>query len=122
MILCLEQLLIDTEVFRYYKRACQGIDSSEDWWLEGVIARAGPGGGFLAEPSTVRGIRWGGWYVSQLGVHDPFEVWVAADRPKLVEEARESVRQILASHESLPLGAEVERELERIQKRAEVEG
>jgi trimethylamine--corrinoid protein Co-methyltransferase len=122
MILCLEQLLIDTEVFRYYKRACQGIDSSEDSWLEGVIAKAGPGGEFLSEPSTVRGIRGGKWYISQLGVHHPFEAWVAADRPRLVEEARESVRQILASHEPLPLDTEVERELERIQKRAEVKG
>ena len=121
MILSLEQLLIDTEVFRYYRRAWQGIDSSEDRWLEEVIGRAGPGGEFLSERSTVAGMRGGEWYVSRLGLHDTYEGWVAAGQPTLLEEATEKVRQILSSHESLPWGAEVERELERIQERAEME-
>jgi trimethylamine--corrinoid protein Co-methyltransferase len=119
MILCLEQLLIDTEVFRYLKRARQGIDSGEERWLDEVIGRVGPGGEFLSERSTVTGMRGGEWYVSKLGVHEPYEGWVAAGQPTLVQEAGEKVRQILASHEPLPLDDEAERELERIQKRAE---
>jgi trimethylamine--corrinoid protein Co-methyltransferase len=121
MILSLEQLLIDTEVFRYYKRARQGIDGSEDRWLEEVIRRAGPGGEFLSEKSTVAGMRGGEWYVSQLGLHDTHEGWMAAGQPTLLKETTEKVRQILSSHEPLPLDAEVERELDRIQKRAEAE-
>jgi trimethylamine--corrinoid protein Co-methyltransferase len=121
MILSLEQLLIDVEVFRYYRRACQGIDGGEEWWLEEVIDRAGPGGEFLSRRSTVAGIRGGRWYVSQLGLHDTYEGWVEAGQPTLLEEAAEKVRQILSSHEPLPLDPEVERELGRIQKRAEAE-
>lgn len=121
MILCLEQLLIDVEVFRMLKRARQGIAVDDDKWLEDVIDQVGPGGNFLAEMSTVKGIRSGEWYVSKLGVHDAFEGWEAAGRPELFDEAREKVNRILASHEPLPLAEEVERELDRIQKRAEEE-
>jgi trimethylamine--corrinoid protein Co-methyltransferase len=121
MILSLEQLLIDTEVFRHYRRAWEGIDSGEDRWLEEVIDRAGPGGDFLSEVSTVAGMRGGEWYVSRLGLHDTYEGWVAAGQPMLLEEAREKVRQILSRHKPMPLDAEVERELDRIQKRAEAE-
>ncbi len=121
MILSLEQLMIDVEVFRLYKRAWQGITIDDDRWLEEVIDKVGPGGNFLAEMSTVKGIRNGEWYVSKFGVHDTFEGWEAAGRPSLLEEAREKVGQILATHEPLPLDDDVERELERIQVRAGAE-
>ena len=119
MVLCLEQLLMDVEVFRMCKRARQGIASDEDKWLEDVINRIGPGGNFLGERSTVRGIRGGEWYVSQLGWHDTFEAWEAAGKPTLLEEARQKVERILATHQPLPLNEDVERELDRIQKRAQ---
>jgi trimethylamine:corrinoid methyltransferase-like protein len=60
-------------------------------------------------------------YVSQLGWHDTFEAWEAAGRPTLLEEVREKVGQILATHQVLPLDEDVERELDRIQKRAQIE-
>ena len=118
MILCLEQLLIDVEVFRMCKRARRGIAADEGKWLEDEIGRIGPGGTFLAELSTVSGIRGGEWYVSKLGLHDTFESWEAAGKPMLLEEVREEVNQILASHEPLSLEEDVERELDRIQAKA----
>ncbi|HSR33774.1 MAG TPA: trimethylamine methyltransferase family protein [Anaerolineae bacterium] len=121
MILSLEQLLIDVEVFRMYKRVQQGIDTDEDRWLEDVIGKVGPGGEFLSEYSTVKGIRGGEWYVSRFGVHETFEEWQAAGRPTLLGQAREEVDQLLANHEPLALDQEVERELARIRKRAEAE-
>jgi trimethylamine--corrinoid protein Co-methyltransferase len=121
MILCLEQLLIDVEVFRMCRRARQGIAADEDKWLEDVISRVGPGGGFIAELSTVDGIRGGEWYVSRLGVHASFEGWEAAGRPMLLEEARDRVKHILMTHGPLPFDEDVERELDRIQKRAQAE-
>jgi trimethylamine--corrinoid protein Co-methyltransferase len=121
MILNLEQLLIDVEVFKMCKRARQGIATDEGKWLEEVIDRIGPGGSFIAERSTVSGIRGGEWYISNVGVHDTFEGWEAAGRPTLLREVREKVAQILATHEPLPLGEDVERELDRIQQRAQAE-
>jgi trimethylamine--corrinoid protein Co-methyltransferase len=122
MILCLEQLLIDAEVFRMFKRARQGIAVDEDRWLDDVIQRIGPGGGFLDDRSTVTGIRGGEWYLPQIGLHDTLEAWEASGRPDLLDEMRQQVDSILATHEPLPFDEDAERELERIQQRAREEG
>jgi trimethylamine--corrinoid protein Co-methyltransferase len=119
MILSLEQLLIDVEVFRMYKQAHRGIVGDQGKWLTDVIHDIGPGGNFLAEYSTVDGIREGEWYVSRFGVHDTFEAWEATGRPTLIDEAREKVDRILATHQPLPLDENAERELDRIHKRAQ---
>jgi trimethylamine--corrinoid protein Co-methyltransferase len=121
MNLCLEQLLIDVEIFRLCRQARRGIVATEDRWLEDEIARVGPGGNFMAEHSTVAGLRKGEWYVGRMGVHDTFEGWDAAGRPALLEQARERVEQILATHQPLPLDEEAERELGQILKRAQSE-
>jgi len=121
MVLSLEQLLIDVEVFRMARRARQGVAVDDDKLLEDVIHRVGPGGHCLTESSTVQALRDGEMYISQLGWHDSFEAWEAAGRPTLLEEAREKAEQILATHQVLPLDEDVERELERIQKRAQAE-
>ena len=58
----------------------------------------------------------------QFGWHDTFDVWEATGRPTLLDEVvREQVRQILATRQVLPLDEDVERELDRIQKRAQIE-
>jgi trimethylamine--corrinoid protein Co-methyltransferase len=119
MVLSLEQLLIDVEVFRMARRAYQGIATDESKWLEDVIDAVGPAGHFIGERSTVSNVRGGEWYISKLGLHDTFEGWEAAGKPKLLDEARAKVEHILATHESLSLDEDVKRELERIQKRAQ---
>lgn len=121
MILSLEQVLIDVEVFRICKRAHQGIATDDDKWLEDVISNAGPGGSFISERSTVKGIREGEWYISHLGVHTAFEEWEASGKPELLNDVRDQVDHILATHEPLPLEEDVERELEHLQQRAGAE-
>jgi trimethylamine--corrinoid protein Co-methyltransferase len=118
MTLSQEQLLIDVEMFRMCKRASQGI-LTEGKWLEDVIARVGPGRTFLAEKSTAQGFHGGELHLSKVGVHAAFEMWEAAGKPTLLQEAREKVKQILAAHKPLPLDEKVERELDRIRERAQ---
>jgi trimethylamine--corrinoid protein Co-methyltransferase len=113
--------VIDVEIFKMAKRAREGIAVDDEKWLEDVIDRVGPGGHFLTETSTVKALRDGEMYVSQLGWHGSFEAWEAAGNPTLLEEAREKAEQILAAHEPLPLDEDVENELDRIQKRAQSE-
>ena len=123
MILSLEQMLMDSEVFRLCKRAHQGISSGTDMWLEEVIEQVGPGGHFMDQPSTLKAVRGDEWYISNFGVHCSFEDWDASGRRELFNEAREEVDRILRTHQSLPLDEDRERELERIQKKAqETEG
>jgi trimethylamine--corrinoid protein Co-methyltransferase len=118
MILSLEQLVIDAEVFRMCQHAHRGILTHDEMWLDDVIQRIGPGGHFLAEKSTSANIRSGEWMIPRLGVHDTQESWEMAGKKNILEEAREKVENLLSTHEPLPLSDEVEKELDKIQKRA----
>ena len=118
MILSLEQMLIDTETFRMCKQAHRGIVSGDEKWLDEVIDRVGPGGHFLDHPSTVSAVRGGEWYINRLGVNTSLEEWEAAGRPDIMEESREAVDRILSTHQPLVLDEGIDRELERIRKRA----
>jgi trimethylamine--corrinoid protein Co-methyltransferase len=118
MILSLEQLVIDAEVFRMGKQAHRGILTNDEMWLDDVIQRVGPGGHFLGEKSTTANIRSGEWMIPRLGVHEAQESWEVAGKKNILEEAREKVENLLSTHKPLPLPDEVERELDKIQKRA----
>jgi trimethylamine--corrinoid protein Co-methyltransferase len=118
MILSLEQLVIDAEMFRMNKQAHRGIKAEEDTWLDDVIQRVGPGGNFLGEKSTRANIRSGEWLTPRLGKHGSFNAWKDAGKKDVLEEAREKVETLLSTHTPLPLSEDVEAELDRIQKRA----
>jgi trimethylamine--corrinoid protein Co-methyltransferase len=117
-VLCAEQILIEVELFRRGLRLHRGIGSGADRWLQAAIQRAGPGGSYLRERSTRDALRAGEWHTSTLGFHDTQERWQAAGRPTLLQEARDRTARILASHTSLPLSPEAERELDRLESRA----
>jgi len=118
MILSLEQLVIDAEVFRMSKQAHRGILTNDEMWLDDVIRRVGPGGNFLGEKSTVANMRSGEWLLPRIGVHEAQESWEMAGKKDILEEAREKVENLLSTHKPLPLSDEVEKELDKIQKRA----
>jgi trimethylamine--corrinoid protein Co-methyltransferase len=119
MIIGLEQTVIDVEIFRMCRKAHEGIVVEDDRWLVDVLAKVGPGGSFIGEPSTRANLRGGEWFLPGLGTHGSHQAWLAAGRPELLEEARAKVDDLLAGHAALPLPDEVERELERLRKRAE---
>jgi trimethylamine--corrinoid protein Co-methyltransferase len=118
MILSLEQLVIDAEVFRMSKQAHRGILTNDEMWLDDVIQRVGPGGHFLGEKSTVVHMRSGEWMIPRLGVHGTQKSWEIAGKKNILEEARERVENLLSTHKPLPLSDEVEKELDKIQNRA----
>jgi trimethylamine--corrinoid protein Co-methyltransferase len=118
MIMSLEQLLIDAEIFRMQKQAHRGILTQEDKWLDDVIQKVGPGGNFLGEKSTRSNLRSGTWLIPRLGVHQTKKAWEKTGKRKILEEVREKVDIILADHKPLPLPQDVERELLNIEQRA----
>ena len=118
MILSLEQILIDTEIFRMSKQARRGILTGDEKWLDEFIDRVGPGGHFLEHPTTVSAVRSNEWYISKLGVSGTIEEWESAGRPDIMKAARETVDSILSTHQPLPLDEETDRELDRIKNRA----
>jgi trimethylamine--corrinoid protein Co-methyltransferase len=119
MIVSLEQLVIDCEIFRMSRQAHRGVLTSDEMWLDEVIQRVGPGGNFLGEKSTIANMRSGEWLIPRLGVHEPQSAWESSGKIDIIEEAREKVAFILATHRPLPLGDDIEKELENIYKRAQ---
>jgi trimethylamine--corrinoid protein Co-methyltransferase len=118
MILSLEQLVIDAEVFRMAKQAHRGILTNEEKWLGEVIQRVGPGGNFLGEKTTAANMHSGEWLIPRLGVHETQKAWEKAGKKDILEEAREKVEHLLSKHEPLPLGDDKEKELAGILKKA----
>jgi trimethylamine--corrinoid protein Co-methyltransferase len=118
MILSLEQLMVDVEIFRRCLRLSNGIDSSTEEWLEVDLAAVGHGGNFLARRSTREALHSGEVYVSTFDTRESFEAWSASGKPTLIEDLKEEVEQTLASHTTIPLDEAVERELTVIEERA----
>ncbi len=119
MILSLEQLVIDTELFRMSKQAHRGILSSDEMWLDEVIQRVGPGGHFIGEKSTVSNLRSGEWLIPRIGIHESQRAWEIGGKKDILEEAREKVENILSTHTPLPLSSDKWKELEKLHKRAQ---
>jgi trimethylamine--corrinoid protein Co-methyltransferase len=120
-ILSVEQLVLDVEVFRRCRRLREGVAAVRAGWTGGLVdlvARAGPGGDFLAETATRDAIRAGEWLLGSPGVHDGFERWEAAGRPEILAEARERAAAILSARVPDPLPDDAARELDRIEARA----
>lgn len=119
MVLSMEQLLVDAEIFRMSKYAALGIDTSEDKWLMRAIQEVGPGGHFLGRHSTLHAIRDGEWFHPSIGHHGTYESWDLNDRENLMDEAHLLVKEMLDDHDPMPLPDDVERELRYLQKAAE---
>jgi trimethylamine--corrinoid protein Co-methyltransferase len=121
MVMSLEQLVIDAELFRMAKQAHRGILTNEEKWLDEVIQRVGPGGNFLGEKSTVMNVHSGEWLIPRLGVHDTQQAWEKSGQKDILDDAREKVDQILKTHKPLPLDDDIEKELDKISKKAQEE-
>ena len=120
-ILCLEQMMMDVEIFRRCVRLHEGIQTPADRWLDTVIAEAGPGGTFVNKRSTVQALRDGRFYLSEIGFHDTYDNWKKAGMPDIVDQIQEVTRQVLSNYQLLPLDPYVSRELERLERRVRIE-
>jgi len=119
MILSLEQLVIDVEMFRMSRQAYRGIPTHDEAWLDEIIQKVAPGGHFLGEKSTIKNMRSGEWLIPHLGVHGTEGSWERSGRKDVLDEAREQVDHILKTHKPLPLDDHVQKELDRIYKKAQ---
>ncbi len=115
-ILCLEQMVMDVEIFRRCSRLYEGIPTDADRWLEGIIAQTGPGGNYLKQKSTLKAVREGRWYLSEMGFHDTYEKWKNAGMPDIIDGIQEITQNILKDYQPLALNAEADRELERLER------
>lgn len=115
-ILCLEQLVMDVEIFRRCERLYEGIPTEGDKWLEDCLAEVKHGGDFLNQVSTLKAVREGRWYLSEMGFHDTYEKWKAAGMPDIIDGVQGMIREILKGYTPLPLDPAADRELERLER------
>jgi trimethylamine--corrinoid protein Co-methyltransferase len=121
MFLCYEQILIDVELFRRSNRLSDGINTSTKEWLEIDLAAVGPGGNFLSRKSTSKALRSGEVYISDFDDNLTYEAWASAGKRTLTQELNEWAKEILATHQPLPLDRDVEKELDKIEQKAKKE-
>jgi trimethylamine--corrinoid protein Co-methyltransferase len=112
--LVLEQILVDNELAHLALRLVDGVDGREGAELFDDIAEVGPGGNFLAQPSTRTASRSGEFYEPSLIGRQPYDAWAAAGRPSMYARARERVQAILDGPVVDPLDPAVMAEIERI--------
>jgi trimethylamine:corrinoid methyltransferase-like protein len=118
MLLSLEQLMIDVEIFRRCERLSDGIDTSVEEWLEVDLAAVGHGGNFLGRRSTRDAFNSGEVYVSDFDTRESYESWSASGKHTLLEDLQDVIEETLEAHETLHLDEDVERELAVIEERA----
>jgi trimethylamine---corrinoid protein Co-methyltransferase len=115
-ILCLEQMVMDVEIFRRCERLREGIQTTEDRWLDEIIQITGPGASFTGQKSTLKALHDGRFYLSGLGFHGTYEKWKAAGMPDIVDEIQDITRAILKKHQPLALDQTADYELECLER------
>jgi trimethylamine--corrinoid protein Co-methyltransferase len=120
-VLVQEQIIVDHELALLCQRLKDGIEVSDERDLSADVARVGPGGHFLMEPSTVAACRSAEFFRPQLVDRNTYERWVDLGRPDMYGKARKRVQEILAGPPRSPLPDQVIGKLDEIMQRADEE-
>jgi trimethylamine--corrinoid protein Co-methyltransferase len=114
-----EQLVIDDEVYGMIDRVLRGIDFDEERLALSEIAKVGPGGSYLGLPHTRK------FYLKEFYQHKLFDkktraAWETSGHKDIREQARLSVRRMLAEHKPVPrLGKDAQQKISTLVKEAE---
>lgn len=120
--LCLEQMVIDVEVYRACRRLRDGIGAGVgEADVVAALEEVGPVGDFLGRVATRDAVRGGEWFMPRLGHHGTYDRFEAVGRPDLVEQARATAAAAIAGHRPLPFPDGVDEELARLERRAREE-
>ncbi len=118
MAVSYEQLLMDAEFVRMFKRAEQGIEVNEDTLALEVIAAVGPAGTYLGQRHTLKHMRK---EISTAKLIDrkSFSVWEKEGALDIVRRANREARRIFAEHEPERLDPEALEKIDTIIAEAE---
>jgi len=117
--LCLEQMVIDVEVYRSCRRVARGVGAGVgETDVVAALDEVGPVGDFLSRTATRDAVRGGEWHMPRIGYHGTWDRFEAAGRPDILDQAREQAFAAIAGHQPLPLGDGVEKELARLEAAA----
>jgi trimethylamine--corrinoid protein Co-methyltransferase len=110
----LEQIVIDSDIWESVREVRRDIRFDGPRFAKEVIEAVGPGGTFLKHPHTLRNMR------KELHIPSPEKARLYsmyrldADRGRMVDQARERVKRILADHVPEQVDPDVASEIDRI--------
>jgi trimethylamine--corrinoid protein Co-methyltransferase len=110
-ILCLENIVIDDEVFSMVKRILRGVAVTDETLAVDLINEMGFRGEYLFSAHTRAHVRE--LWTAKLGETRTYQAWHDAGEPSTIEVARERVAAVLAA-ESEPFPDDLGRELDEI--------
>lgn len=108
----MEELVLDTEIWDLTSKLLKGFDFDEEHLAVDVMDHVGPASHFLGEEHTRDHMR--DFWVSPVFNRDSWENWEEAGKPDPSEHAHERVKEILETHEPLPLAEDQTAELRKI--------
>lgn len=113
MAISYEQLLIDAEFVRMFKRAEKGIEVDENTLAIEVIEAVGPAGNYLSQRHTLKNMRN---EISTVKLIDrkSFSVWEKEGSFTIAQRANKVAKQIFAEHEPERLSPEVVKKMDKI--------
>lgn len=115
-ILCLENIVVDDEVFGMVRRILRGVTVDGETLAVDLIKRMGFGGDYLFDRHTRAHVRE--LWQARLADTGSYDAWVEAGRPGVVERASERVREALA-REPEPFPDDLGREFDAVIAAAE---
>ena len=118
MAVSYEQLLMDAEFVRMFKRAELGIQVNEDTIGLEVIAAVGPAGNYLNQRHTLKHMRR---EISTAKLIDrkSYSLWEKEGSLDIVQRANIMAKKILAEHQPEQLDPEIRRKVDAIIAEAE---
>ena len=112
-----EQLLMDAEFVRMFKRAEKGITVNEDTLALEVIKAVGPAGNYLREKHTRKHMH-NEISTAKLIDRKSYSAWEKEGSLDIVKRANKAAKKILAEHEPVRLATEVVRAIDGIIEKA----
>jgi len=102
-----EQFVIDNEILGMAMRAVRGIEINSDTLALDAIDRVGPGSHFLGDQHTFRYLRSEHYFPSSVLNRKGREEWESEGKKDARQEAIRIARDLLSSHQPLPINPEV---------------
>ncbi|HAL61226.1 MAG TPA: trimethylamine methyltransferase [Chloroflexi bacterium] len=109
----MEMLVVADEIIRDVRFVMEGVLVNELTLAREAIARARPGGGFLADKHTLDNWKWAQWHPKLID-RMRYDQWVEKGSKDMAARANERARQILDEHEVPPLPEAAEEEIAQV--------
>lgn len=113
--LCLEQMIIDSEIWQSTLRLAHGFDVTNETLALDTIRKVGPGGHFLSEKHTLTHFEDELW-MPKISDRKPYAAWKSAGEKNLADVAKEHVKSILKNHTPEPIDKTIQEEINHILK------